>query len=63
MARATHEPSKNNSQIYSRCIKAPIEVKSLGLDRLEHDLSDGILSDVIGGLETHQLRLGGMSSV
>jgi hypothetical protein len=41
-----------------RRVGASIDVKSPTLDRLRHDLSNGMLSDVIGDLETHQLRLG-----
>ena len=41
------------------CVRAPIEMKSSALGRLQHDLSNGMQSDVIGDSKTFQPRLGG----
>ena len=40
-------------------VRAPIEMKSSALGRFQHDLSDGMQSDVIGDSKTLQPRLGG----
>lgn len=49
LARVACETSGNHGRIFCQRVRAPIKVKSLGLGRLRPDLSNGMLSDVIGG--------------